>query len=364
MYDAIIIGAGAMGCTLAYRLAQREKMSVLLLEKSLPGVEASSAAAGMLGAQMEAHTSGPFLDFCLYSRSLYPAFAEELFQQTEIHIGYRECGILEIACSEKDAERLIGRYQWQKERHLEIEMLDPIELLQMEPHLLPQNHGALFYPKDHQVDPLLLARAVSSAAHQVGVHFLTGKMVQQLLIQNNHIQGVLLDGEKIEGRFVFVTAGAWTSQIPSLPPLRSPIRPIRGQMAVFDTRPPLVRHTLVSSRGYLVPRADGRILVGSTMESAGFQKYVTAGGLLHLCTLAIEMVPSLKEAPLLETWAGFRPSSDDGLPLIGPTSIKGLWIASGHHRNGILLLPGTVELILAQIKGESLPWDLSAFLPT
>ncbi|MEK7486919.1 MAG: glycine oxidase ThiO [Planctomycetota bacterium] len=363
MVDVLIVGGGVMGCTLAYRLAKTEHLSVLVLEKSVPGAEASSAAAGMLGAQMEAHTSGPFLEFCLYSRDLFKTFAEELLRETEIHIGYRECGILEVAHSEKDAERLIARYQWQKKHHLEIEMLDPPELLKMEPHLSPQNFGALFYPKDHQVDAMALAKATSCAAHRAGVHFLSGKTVERLAIEHQKIQGVFVENELIPAPWVIIAAGAWTSQIPSLPPLRSKIRPIRGQIALLEARPPILQHTLVDTYGYLVPRADGRILIGSTMESVGFQKHVTAGGILHLMSLGIRLVPALKEVPFIGTWAGFRPSSDDGSPLIGPTSIQGLWVVSGHHRNGILLVPGTAEIILNLFRGKKMPFDTSIFLP-
>lgn len=363
MFDVLIIGGGVMGCTLAYRLAQKAHLSVLVLEKSVPGAEASSAAAGMLGAQMEAHTSGPFLEFCLYSRDLFKSFSEELLRDTEIHIGYRECGILEVAHSAKDAERLIARYQWQKQHQLEVEILDPPELLQREPHLTPQNAGALFYPKDHQVDASALAKAVSCAASKAGVQFLSGKTVERLAIEHQKIQGVWVDQEMIPASWVIVAAGAWTSQIPSMPPLRSKVRPIRGQIALLEARPPLLQHTLVDAYGYMVPRADGRILVGSTMESVGFQKQVTAGGMHHLMSLALRLLPAVKEIPLIDTWAGFRPSSDDGVPMIGPTTIQGLWVVSGHHRNGILLVPGTAEVVLNLFLGTKMPFETSLFLP-
>jgi glycine oxidase len=361
--DVLIIGAGAMGCLLAYRLSKRENQRVWVLEKALPGVESSGSAAGMLGAQMEAHTAGSFLEFCLYSRSLYKDLAQELFLETGISIGYRESGLLELALTDSDSERLIGRYEWQKAQNLPIEMLDTQEVLSLEPQITSSVKGALFYPNDHQVNPRTLMQALFQAAQGSGATFLTGKRLEGLVIERGKIRGVLLEKELLSASQVILATGAWTSAIAGLPPLRTSVRPIRGQMLVLGSTPEALSRNIMTSHGYLVPRLEGSILVGSTMESVGFQKGVTAEALLQLLSTALHVLPILKESPLVESWSGFRPSSEDGYPLIGLTSVEGLWVISGHHRNGILLLPGSVELLMAQWKGQKTPVDDQLYCP-
>jgi glycine oxidase len=343
--DCIVIGGGVMGCAAALRLAQAG-VATTVLERAIPGAEASSAAAGILAAQEELATPGPLFELAVASRGCFAALAAELQAATGIDIGYRPRGVLSLVDDERALARLAGRYAWQRELGLPVEVMARAQLLELEPGLAATWQGGVYFAEDHQLDPRPYIRALAQAAAQAGARFITGRPVEGVTSAAGQVTGVELDSGHLAARHVVIAAGAWSTSIEGLGlPPPAAVRPIKGQIAQLGSSPAAVRGTIVLPGGYLVGRADGRVLVGSTMEPVGFERHVTAGGLAHVLGLALRAVPALASAPVLETWANFRPTTADELPLLGPGPLGGLVLATGHFRHGILLSPITAELV-------------------
>jgi glycine oxidase len=286
------------------------------------------------------------LDFGLRSRALYPAFAAELRELSGIDIGHARSGLLELGFDDADQEALVARRAWQLARGLRADILTADELRGLEPRLGPGVRMGLRYPDEGHVHARALARALSQAAAVVGAKFIQGRYVRRVLTAGGRATGVELDGETLSADVVVLCAGSWSSLVEGGQVPAPVVRPARGQMVAIETRPPFFRHVLVAhKRGYLVPRIDGIALAGSTLEMVGFRKEVTVAGLHDILALARTIVPDLGEAPVVETWANFRPLSPDGLPIIGKTPVQGLLVATGHHRYGILLTPITAQAI-------------------
>jgi glycine oxidase len=360
--DVLIVGAGVMGCACAYRLLQAG-LRVTLLEKALPGVESSAAAAGILGAQSEVAGAGPFFELCLASRDRFPAFVQELEEQTQIAIGYERSGVLEVALDATEGHLAAGRVEWMLERGLRVEILDRADALRLEPALQPTLVGANYYPDDHQVDPERLVRALATAVVQLGGHFLSGVQALRLAVEHGRVVGIDSDRGVLSAGTVLIAGGAWSSRLPGMPPLRTTLQPVAGQMVQLESRPAFFRHIVYGFQGYIVPRRDGRILLGSTLEDRGFDKAVTCAGIHGITGMAMAMVPGLRQARLERTWSGLRPASGDNLPLLGAGPLPGLFLAAGHYRNGILLTPITAEVIAAQILGTPLAVEITCFRP-
>jgi glycine oxidase len=360
--DVVVVGAGIQGCGVALRLAQAGR-SVVVLERSVPGAEASSAAGGILSPGVEAVEPGPFHALCRASLELYPSFVEELQRLSGLWVGHRAGGTLEVAFDDRVAQVLAARAAKLERAGLPVEVLDGDTARRLEPGLGTESRGALYFPDEASVDPRPLARALHIAAAGAGARFVTGQ-VRGIAVEGGRVAGVEHESGRIPSPVAVIAAGAWTMQVRGneLPP--GAVRPVRGQIAVLDTRPPLLRRVIFSEKGYLVPRPDGRILAGSTMEEAGFEKAVTAGGLLHLMELALEIAPGLSAAPVVETWSNFRPATPDGLPILGPGRTPGLHYATGHYRNGILLAPITAEVVSAAILGRPSRIELAPFSPS
>lgn len=357
--DVIVVGGGVMGCGIALRLRQAG-VRVTILERSIPGAEASSAAAGILAPQWEAEGPGPFLDLCLQSRALYPGLAAELRELTSVDIAYRPCGLLRVAFDEADVGHLNATATWQRGQGLKAELLDTAQAREVEPHLSERALAALHFPDDHQVDNRLLVRALSMAAARVGATFRSG-YVRGVLEEKGRAVGVDLDGEPLRADAVVLAAGAWSGLVQGVPMDPRVVRPARGQMIQLQTRLPVLSRIATSKKGYVVPRADGRVICGSTMEFAGFDKQVTAEGLSRILGMALELCPALGSAPVDSTWAGFRPWTEDHLPILGPSPLPGLVLATGHFRNGILLAPATAKLAAQVVLGEKPSVDLHPF---
>lgn len=356
-----------MGVSSALELA-RAGAEVTVLEKSIPGAEASSAAAGILGAEAEAHADGPMLDLCRYSRQLYPKWVKQLEKETNVSVGYLEGGSLEVALSSSELLRFKGerRHQLKSGR---AQMLNKKELHDLEPLLTPRALGGVFLPDDARITPIDLFRATHIAAERAGVTFRTGAYVRRVETSTapdgkKKVEGVLLEDETfLKADVIVVAAGSWTPLIDGLPLRRTDVIPARGQVVELKCAvPPLAR--LAFGKGcYLVPRADGRVLVGSTLEFVGFTKGVTAKGIRDLLRAATKLVPELENAELTKTWSNFRPYTADHLPLLGLGGVSGLVIASGHYRTGILLAPATAKIVAALALGHRPPIDISAFFP-
>lgn len=348
-----------MGCGIALRLCQAGAR-VTVLERSIPGAEASSAAGGILAPQMEAEAPGPFLELCLRSRGLYPDFAAELQALSGVNVGYLPSGLLSLAFDEAGAQRLEATVSWQRASGLRAELLRTAEVLALEPQLSPRVVAAAHFPDDHQVDNRLLTRALTMAAARVGATFRTGH-VRGVVEEKGRAVGVDLDGETLRADAVVIAAGSWSGLVQGSAVDPRVVRPARGQMVQFQTRLPLFSRVLFSDKGYVIPRADGRVIAGSTLEFAGFEKSVTAEGLHRILSLSMELCPALASAPVQETWAGLRPYTDDHLPILGAGALPGLFLATGHFRNGILLAPLTARLMAQVVLGERPPVDLAPF---
>jgi glycine oxidase len=359
--DVVVVGAGVMGCAVALRLAQRG-VPVTIIERGIPGAEASSAAAGILGPQWECEGPGPLLDLGLRSRALYPAFAAELRELSGIDIGLSRSGLLELALTAEDEEALAARRTWQTARGLRAEFLRPADLRALEPRLGPEIRSGLRFGDEGHVNARALARALSQAAAVAGARFVTGRYVRRVLVEGGRTTGVELDGETLPAGQVVLCAGSWSGMVEGGGVPAPVVRPARGQMVAIETRPPLFRHVLVAHRrGYLVPRADGLALAGSTLEMVGFRKEVTVAGLAEILALTRQLVPDLGTAAVVETWSNFRPLTPDALPILGKTAVQGLLVATGHHRYGILLTPITAQVIAEVVTSGASTVDLSAF---
>ncbi|MES1207889.1 MAG: glycine oxidase ThiO [Pseudomonadota bacterium] len=360
MQDVAIIGGGIMGSAVALRLAQRG-VAVTVIERGIPGAEASSAAAGILGPQMEADGPGPLLELGLQSRALYPGLAAELRELTGIDVGYARSGVLAVAFDEAGQAALQSRRAWQVARGLTVDALTGEAAHQLEPALGPAVRAALAFPDDAQVVARELARAFSQAAAVAGARFLTGRYVRRVRIAAGRATGVELDGETLPAGVVVVAAGSWSGLVEGAGISPAVVRPARGQLVAIETRPPLFRHVVSAPGGYLVPRRDGTVVAGSTVEMVGFHKQVTVGGLAAILTLARTLIPGLADAPVTATWSNFRPFTEDHLPVLGATPVAGLVLATGHYRNGILLAPITAQVIAELIATGRSPIDLQPF---
>ncbi|HTQ07242.1 MAG TPA: glycine oxidase ThiO [Polyangiaceae bacterium] len=358
--DVVVVGGGVIGCASAWELAKRGR-SVLVLERSVPGAEASSAAAGMLGAQFEAHAPGPLADLARASFRLYPAWVRALERATAIDTGYRECGVLKVAFERAELRRIEREVAWQKPRP---RALGARALLEREPALNPKLAGGVAFDGDARVDPRALFRALRIAAAHAGVVFRSGAYVKRVVTEAGAAAGVALDdGNVVRAKHVLVAAGSWTSLVEGLGIAPGTVVPARGQIVELELPEPPLRSVVIGPRGYVVPRDDGRVLVGSTMEFVGYRREVTAAAVRDLLDAAIGVVPALAQASLRESWSSFRPYTADELPLIGKTQIPGLFLASGHHRNGILLAPVTAAIVLALVTGGRAPVPLAPFAP-
>ena len=344
-----VIGAGVIGLGIAWRLAQRGA-AVTVFDQGKAGGGASHAAAGMLAACAEAEPGEEALvTLGRASQTLWPAFAAELADLTGIDVGLRSEGTLLIALTADDQSRLTHDLAFQQSLGLPLTWITAAEARRREPHLGPRLAGAVWSPQDTQVDNRKLAAALLAAAQAAGVTVREHTPVGGILSSDARVRGVALrDGGEFSADAVVLAAGAWSRQIEGIPSdARPPVRPIKGQMLTLrmDPAAPLVRHVVWAPGVYMVPRSDGRLLVGATVEEKGFDATLTAGGVLALLEAAWRAVPAIEELPLGEMWVGHRPGSRDDAPILGESAIPGLIYATGHHRNGILLTPITAEAI-------------------
>ena len=361
----VVIGAGVMGLGIAWRLAQ-SGCPVTIYDAGEACRGASWAAAGMLAAAVETEPGEErLLGLTLESQRLWPDFARELEAASGISIGYRDEGTMVVALTRDDAEQLRFTFEFQKSLGLELDWLPGAEARRREPHLRPGIPGAVLSLRDHQVENRLLGRALAEAARRAGAVLYEHCPVREVELAGERACGVVTDRGRDRADTVVLAAGAWSREIGGIP--RShlpPVRPIKGQMLALrmDPQIPLLHHVMWLPRGgYLVPRLDGRLLVGGTVEERGFDDSLTAGGLLALIEGAWRAVPAIEELAVAEIWAGFRPGSRDDAPMLGPSGIDRLVMATGHHRNGILLTPITARSISAYILTGRLPESVQPF---
>jgi glycine oxidase len=350
--NILIIGGGIIGLSLARELHKKGVNKITILERGKAGRESSFAAAGILAPQAEAEKADVFFQFCNESKNLYVNFAEEMFAETDVDIELDRNGTLYLAFSAKDVVEIRRRFEWQKKAGLAVEYLSASEARKAEPFVSPDVHEALFFPNDWQVENRKLLTALQKYANLNNVKIVENAEVKSLLIENGKVIGAETTEGKIFSETVVLATGAWTSLIESGENAlsRLQVKPIRGQILSFRTAKRLFSKIIYSPRGYLVPRVDGRILIGATVEDAGFDKNITSRGTKFLLEAASEISPSLVSLEISDNWAGLRPFAADGLPVLGAfPEVENLHIATAHYRNGILLAPLTAKILADKI---------------
>jgi glycine oxidase len=348
-FDAIVVGGGVIGLACAWRAAQRGA-EVVVVDRGKPPAGATRVAAGMLAPVGELTFGEPeLLELTLAAAELYPGFVAELESASGVSTGYERRGALHIALDRDEAAELRRVHDLQRSLGLEAEWLPPRRCRGLEPGLTPSFNGGVHAPGEAAVDPRALSAALLAALAAERVEVRTGVEVTASLLEGERIVGVRTGGgEELRAASIVLAGGAWSGRAGWLPAdARPPVRPVKGQIVELrphDGEPPCER-ILASERVYLVPRADGRLVAGATVEERGFDTAVTAGGIHELLREAYRLLPDVAEMELVEAMAGLRPGTPDNLPLIGPGALDGLVLATGHYRNGILLAPLTAERV-------------------
>lgn len=359
-YDAVFVGGGVIGLCCAWRAAQRGAR-VAVLERAEPPAGATNVAAGMLAPVGELTFGEPeLLELTLASARLYPEFVAELEAASGESTGYSRQGALHVALDRDEAAQLRRVHDLQRSLDLEAQWLAPRQCRELEPGLTPSCNGGVLAAGEASIDPRALARALAAALAAAGGELRTGREVVAGLFEGERLVGVrAAGGEELRAERVVLANGAWSGATEWLPEhARPPVRPVKGEVLELrgrDGAPAPAERILASERVYLVPREDGRLIVGATVEERGFDTTVSAGGILELLREAYRLLPDVAEMELIGSLAGLRPGTPDNLPLIGPGAIEGLVLATGHFRNGILLAPLTGEAVALRLAGEPLP---------
>ena len=338
------------------REAALRGLRVTVFDQGVPGKGSTWAAAGMLSPASESRDSGPFLRFGLDSLSMYGEWADALAGDAKARVGLQKCEKLHLATSDAESRMLQNKQARARANGVRVEWLSEDELPKREPALSRSFRGGLLIRDDYQVDNRRLAEALVESCLREGVQIHPETAVGSIRIEGGTVVGVTLaTGERVDGNAVLVAAGAWSATLQGLPRAIG-VRPVRGQMLALSPREAISDRILESDGVYLVPRQGGRLLVGATVENVGFEDGITAGGVRGLLDAAVGMVPTLCSAPIQEIWSGLRPGTDDGEPIIGADpDVEGLFYATGHFRNGILLAPLTARVVSDLISGHGVP---------
>jgi len=358
-FDAIVVGAGVIGLTCAWRAAQRG-LHVVVLDRSTPAAGASGVAAGML-APIGELTFGEqrLLELTLASAERYPGFVAELEELSGSETGYDCRGALHVALDRDESAQLRRRHELQRSLGLEADWLTPRHCRALEPGLAPSIAAGVHASNEGAIDPRALCAALLAALEREGAEVRSGAAVNEAVIEGGRIEGVRTEaGEEFMATHVVLANGCWAGESEWLPPdARPQVRPVKGQILTLrgSADEPVCERIVASERVYVVPRDDGRLIVGATVEDRGFDTTVTAGGVHELLREAYRLLPEITELELVEATAGLRPGTPDNLPLIGPGALEGLVLATGHFRNGILLAPLTAERVADALVGAEVP---------
>ncbi|MFC3883837.1 glycine oxidase ThiO [Bacillus songklensis] len=361
--DVIVVGGGVIGCSIAYQLA-KNGVKVMVLERNKIGSEASSAAAGILGAQAEIDEEGPLLEFALQSRSQFSELVEELKEETGIDVELIQKGVLKPARSQQEAVLLREKVKQHQRWDRDVTWLTQQEAVEQEERLSPFLAGAMYIPNDGQLNPAKLTEALALAASYHGAIINEYCDVRSLIYVENQIKGVITANQVIHSDKVIVTTGSWAKQLMGGLLPKCNVYPVKGECISVTTRKKVIECTIFLDEGfYLVPKTGGRIVIGATKIPHSFNKDVSVHGVMHLLQKAKEIVPSIGEAVFERHWAGLRPQTADGLPYLGKhEEYERLYMAFGHYRNGILLSAATGIFMADLIQGRPVsPYFLEAF---
>jgi glycine oxidase len=360
-FDVAIAGGGLIGATIAFELA-RAGLQVALFDRHEPGEGSSWAAAGILSPAPENAGMISIVSLGRASLQLYPEFVATVEEISGQNTGYRARGTLEALFSTEAQEKLSTIIAVYHGLGLKAEPVSAEDAREMEPALSSEVEAAVLRPDEASVDNRALTRAVLAAAEASGAKTFAASNVQAIAKSGGRCDGFLVDGEKVRSRWTIIAAGSCSAEIEGAAQY-APVRPAKGQMIALRAKDCSIERVLWSDHVYLVPRNDGRILAGATVEYVGFDKKVTAGGLQKIIAAALQLAPALAEAQIEETWAGLRPDAPDHLPIIGPTDLEGLLVATGHFRSGILLAPITAQLIREWITTQNVSQDWTRLSP-
>jgi glycine oxidase len=360
-----VVGGGVIGLGIAWRAAQAG-LRVTVVDQA-PGRGASWAAAGMLAPVTEVHYGErPLLGLNLAAAARWPSFAAEVEEAAGRPVGYRPAGTLAVARDADDNAALEDLYRFQLRCGLEVQRLRSRECRQLEPGLAPSIRGGVLAAGDHQVDNRALVEALLVACSRAGVRMVTGR-VAELAVEGDRVTGVVLgEGGRLPAGAVVLAAGCWSGEIGGLAAeALVPVRPVKGQLLYLrgPAGQPLCQRNVRGLEVYVVPRGDGRVVVGATVEEQGFDTRATAGAVHDLLRAALELLPDVAELELLETVVGLRPGSPDNAPMLGPAGPEGLVVATGHYRNGILLTPVTADAVAQLLATGRVPELIAPFAP-
>lgn len=360
-FDVAIVGAGIVGCAVAYYLSAREGMKVVLLDRAGEvGAEATKAAAGILNPFYTEERPSAFFDFCVEAHALYRTLVPELTDVSGIDPQYLEWGVLGLLLDADDEKAAAAKLHWQRARGLLVERLTPEETLRKEPAVTPDIRGSLYFAKDFHIHNGLLVDALAEGARRRGAEVRLGTPVTGFLRNAERVTGVETEGGRISAGTVVLAAGAWSGILGKLMGLEIPVEPARGQIVVLAAGSAFTRVVVYARQQYIVPRVGGEVIVGSTLEFEGFDKRTTVEGVRWIMESAMRMVPSIRNIEFRGVRSGLRPYSADGFPVLGTfPDIPGLVVATGHSRKGILLGPISGKLIAELIVDgkTSLPID-------
>ena len=360
--DVVVLGGGIIGCALAEELARRGQRVVVIERGLAAGLEASSAAAGILSAQMDVPEPGPFFELCQESRRRYPQWIKRLERASGLELDYRVGGVLYLALNAREEAAMDARARWQVRMGLPVERWSPPETQRHEPSLDGRFRRGFHFPLEGQVDNALVMRALAAACRKARVRLLEQTTVKRLLIKRQAVRGVETDRGRIRARVVVNCLGSWAA-LDGAFPVPLPVVPARGQIVAFHGPRHLFRRPVMSERGYVVQRKDGLLLLGSTIEFAGYEKALTVQGMHDILCGVRQMSRAVDRCHFLDAWAGLRPCSKDRMPILGATPIDGLFVATGHFRHGILLAPTTAGLLADLILTGQSPLPFQPFSP-
>lgn len=366
--DAVVIGGGVIGLSVAWRAA-RAGLSVAVVDPD-PASGSSRYAAGMIAPISEAEFGEDrVIELNRDSAAAYPAFVADVERDSGLHAGYRQCGTLHVAVDADEHAYLERGFDHRRALGLPVVRLSARETRELEPGLAPSVRSGMLVETDHVVDPRALTAALQAACTNLDVEIHRGR--GEVAVDGGRVIGVRVEGEEeIAARSVILAAGCWSGAIAGVPPADvPPVRPVKGQILRLRGDPSMITRTIRGTHVYILPRGDGRVVIGGTMEERGFDTTVFAGAVFDLLRDARALVPDVAELELVEVSAGLRPGSPDNAPIVGEGVTPGLILATGHFRNGFLLAPATADAVVSVLKGgawpeATRPWWPSRFART